>query len=75
MRITVTAGSWAGRWVPGGESEIDLPVGTSIEDLLELLGIPAGEVGVVTSNGEAAPREAALAESDVIRIFPMVIGG
>jgi len=75
MRVTVTAGSWARRWLPNGSVELDLPADATAADLPELLGLPAEEAGLFSINGSAVPHGAALSDGDTVRVFPVVMGG
>ena len=75
MRVTVSAGSWARRWLPQTTVELELPESAVVEDVLELICIPSEEVGLFSINGKAVPQETALLEGDAIRVFPLVMGG
>ncbi|MFZ5799549.1 MAG: MoaD/ThiS family protein [Desulfobulbus sp.] len=53
--------------------EYDSPV--TVRDIVEELGIPAPEVGIIFINGRNADMDQALAEGDNLSLFPLVGGG
>jgi len=75
MKVTVIAGSWARRYGQQEETELLLPEGACAADLLERLCIPAEEIGLVAVGGSAVTRQATLAEGDIVRVFPVTVGG
>ncbi|MCL2023198.1 MAG: MoaD/ThiS family protein [Oscillospiraceae bacterium] len=80
MQITVQTGSWARAYLTREQSAsetfaLELSEGSSVADLLELLPIPADEMGLVAINGRAVLRSAALSDGDAVRVFPTVMGG
>lgn len=64
-----------------GQAELTLPDGTSLQELIERLEIPAVQAQMVLVNGEQAPRkeearrDVTLAEGDTVSIFPPLAGG
>ena len=75
MRVTVTIGNWARRYVPHGTQALDLPEGAVAEDVLAPLGLPPEEVGLFAVNGTAALKSAPLHDGDTVRVFPIIMGG
>jgi len=75
MKITVSAGSWARLWLPQGQTQLELPANAVAQDTLAALGIPPAEVGLFAVNGTTAPSTTALSDGDVVRIFPVIMGG
>ena len=67
--------------VPRGRTRLELPDGTSLQDLLERLGIPDRMAQMLLVNGvqQARDRSArsarSLTEGDTVAIFPPVAGG
>lgn len=53
----------------------EYPPGTTIGDIVDGLGIPRVEVGVLFVNGRHALFEHAPSPADVVSIFPIVGGG
>jgi len=59
-----------------GESmPVDLPVGATVGQLIEQLGLPAKEVKVVFVNGIIRGQEYVLSDGDQMGVFPPVGGG
>lgn len=75
MNITVTAGSWARAWLPGGKVQIELPCCAAAQDVLTALAFPAEEVGLFAINGIAVSNDAPLSDGDIVRLFPIAMGG
>jgi sulfur carrier protein ThiS len=58
-----------------GEATIEMPGTATVGSLLEHLGIE-GRVKLITINGEReADRDRVLQDNDLVRIFPVVVGG
>ncbi len=57
------------------DKELDVPVGTTVEDLVAGIGIPGERPRIVTRNGAAVAPEAELAEGDRIAVSPIYSGG
>jgi molybdopterin converting factor small subunit len=58
-----------------GQATIELPDGTTVEQLIAHLGI-ARRVRLVVVNDEREPdRNRALRDGDCVKIFPVVVGG
>jgi len=75
IRVTVTIGNWARRYVPHGTQALDLPDSAAAQDVLTPLGIPPEEVGLFAINGTAVLKDAALNDGDTVRVFPVIMGG
>jgi len=75
MKITVIAGNWARRYGQQEKTELLLPEGACGLDLLERLCIPAEEIGLIALDGSAVTRQATLVEGDIVRVFPVAVGG
>jgi len=75
VNITVTAGSWARAWLPGGRAELNLRCPAVVQDVLPALNFPADEVGLFAINGIAAPEDTPLSDGDTVRLFPVAMGG
>jgi molybdopterin converting factor small subunit len=67
------------RYRPGlglGEAfPVELPAGATVGDLIEQLGLPAGEVKIVFVNALFRDQDHVLADGDELGIFPPVGGG
>jgi molybdopterin converting factor small subunit len=58
-----------------GEKELDVPAGTTAEDLIGLVSIDRSRPKIVTRNGRAVVPEEALADGDRVVISPIYSGG
>lgn len=54
---------------------IDLPVDSTVGDILKNLEIPVGKVGILMVNGENIGFDQKLFDNDVLAIFPAIGGG
>jgi len=54
---------------------LDMPEGSRVIDLLDMLKIPAEEVSILLLNGRDGDAMRILDESDVVAVFPPVGGG
>jgi sulfur carrier protein ThiS len=57
------------------QTRLQLAEGASIGDLLENLGMPAWEVGVVALNGGLAAITTELQDGDCVELLPPIGGG
>lgn len=54
---------------------LDVPEGSRILDILNMLNIEAGEVSILLLNGRDGDTMRTLEDSDVVAVFPPVGGG
>lgn len=59
----------------GKPMEMDVPGGTSVGELIDILNIPPGDVFAILVNGVHTPKENALKHGDRVAFFPPVGGG
>jgi molybdopterin converting factor small subunit len=59
----------------GAATEVELPDGATVADLLAMLGVPLAEAKVAFVNGRARPMEWPLQPGDEVGIFPPIGGG
>jgi hypothetical protein len=67
-----------GRYLPDsptGGIKLVLPNGIPIEKLLDVHGIPSGEVGMVAVNGFLAGKDHTLNDQDEVHLYPPLEGG
>ena len=57
------------------EKTQDFPPGTTVDQVIQELGILSCEPGVVVVNGRVAKLEQILVDDDVLSVFPLVAGG
>jgi len=68
------SGGPGGRW-SSGRSEVELPEGATVADLIGRLDVDEHLVCLIAVNGRAAERAAALADGDRVDLVPPVTGG
>ncbi len=56
-------------------AQVEQPDGSSVGDLVDVLGLDRGELGIVLVQGRHAELEARPASGDTVSIFPKVGGG
>jgi molybdopterin converting factor small subunit len=54
---------------------MDVRVQDSIEDLMQVLGVPDDLPRIVLVNGQHATENSVLTDGDIISVFPPLIGG
>jgi sulfur-carrier protein len=59
----------------GDRADLDLPEGTTVRGVIELLEIPPGLECVSVVNGRDAEPEHPLKDGDVLTLFPPLAGG
>ncbi|NPV09374.1 MAG: hypothetical protein HPY83_15620 [Anaerolineae bacterium] len=76
VRVTVRFGHGL-RHAAGGEPqrEMRVPSGTRIRDLIDMLGLPQGEVSIVSRYGALASKDDVLRDGDAIGLYPPIGGG
>ena len=63
---------------PGTEGNIaivDVPVGSTVEEVLQPFGIPLNDSSVIVLNGLTADLDAPVSEGDTISAFSAIAGG
>ena len=58
-----------------GEKELDVPAGTTTDDLIGLVSIDRARPKIITRNGRAIVPDESLAEGDRVVISPIYSGG
>lgn len=59
----------------GPEFTLEVAGGTTVDALVDLLGVPREYVSMVSVNGAKAARDRLLADGDVVHVLPLVAGG
>lgn len=79
MKVEVQLFATLADYLPAGASGdsviLDVPMATTVADLMRSLGIPDGLECLTVVNGRDAPHEFRLAEGDVLSLFPPLAGG
>lgn len=55
--------------------EIEVPDGSTAEDVLRILNLPKQEIRLIVVNGRAEKKEAVLKEGDHVEFYPIICGG
>lgn len=58
-----------------GKTEVHVPYGTSIGDILNMLSIIPGEVGLILLNSDIASKDEKISDGDSLEMFPIFGGG
>jgi molybdopterin converting factor small subunit len=75
VRLFATLRRFAGNLPAGKTLELELSKGSTLQDLVDQLGIPAEETKVAFVNGRAQDLDYALQQGDEVGIFPPIGGG
>lgn len=75
LKLFATLSTYLGGPVTGSEAEIELPPGSTLGDLANLLKLPPDEVKICFINGIICELEKQLNEGDEVGIFPPIGGG
>ena len=59
----------------GKEVHLDIPKGSTVKQIIEILEIPEKEVAILLINGRDGKLDTPLIDTDVVSIFPPVGGG
>ena len=54
---------------------LEVPVRSTVEDLIEKLDIPQSKIGTVSINGQLVKVQKQLNDGDFIRVFQPIFGG
>ena len=77
MKLVVRLFGDLRRYLPKGQDplQLDLPEGTTVQAMLQHIGIHPGEVWVVRANKQVVPEDHPLRDGDDIEVFEPVGGG
>jgi putative ubiquitin-RnfH superfamily antitoxin RatB of RatAB toxin-antitoxin module len=76
MLVYLELSGWFKRYTNGRTRlEIDISPGTTAIQAITLSGIPEAEVGLITVFDEKVAQDHMLSHKDIIRVYPVVIGG
>jgi molybdopterin converting factor small subunit len=79
MKVEVRLFALLERYLPahatGDAATLDVPLGTTVGDVIELLEIPSDLSCLTVVNGLDASPEQLLAPDDVLSMFPPLAGG
>ena len=75
MKVTLVTGSWAKRYVAGESVVLDVPERSTVADVLKASALPLDEAGMALTGGRPVTQEHVLSDGDVLKIYPVIIGG
>ena len=75
MKITLVTGSWARRYVAAESVELNMPDHSTVADALKTSALPSDEAGMAIIGGKSVAREHTLSDGDVMKVYPVIIGG
>jgi len=75
VKLFATLRRYAGNTSPGQPIPVELPAGATLQDLVELLGIPLQETKIAYVNAKAQELDWVLQPGDEVGIFPPIGGG
>jgi sulfur-carrier protein len=75
VKLFATLRRYAGDTSPGQPIPVELPAGATLQDLVELLGIPLQETKIAYVNAKAQELDWVLQPGDEVGIFPPIGGG
>jgi len=75
LKLFATLSKYLGDQLAGTQAEIELPQGSTLADLAELVKLPPDEVKICFVNGIICGLEKELHHGDEVGIFPPIGGG
>ncbi|MBU1611358.1 MAG: MoaD/ThiS family protein [Proteobacteria bacterium] len=75
MIITLKAFATLQKYMPEHADAYEVPEGTTVQELLDRLGLSDDQVRLVFINGAHVSLQAVIAEGDRLGLFPAVGGG
>ena len=76
MKVRLLLTSWFKRYGDGKDFlEMEVPEGSSVEDILRKSGIPFDEIGFVHSGGKLKHMSETVVDSEDLKVFTRIIGG
>ena len=76
MKVKLLLTSWFKRYSDGKDFlEVEVPAGSSVEEVLKKSGIPLDEIGFVHSDGKMKRMSEIAGDSEELKVFTKIIGG
>lgn len=75
VHLTATLRAYLPAGTPGDAVVLDVPEGTTVDQVVHSLKIPPGVERLTVVNGRDASPDQELAEGDVVSLFPPLAGG
>ena len=74
MEILIETGKWAAKYMEESV-RIAVPAHTTVAEALEKIPLPPDETGLTVIGGKAVARDHILSDRDILKVYPMIIGG
>ncbi len=75
MKITVKCFATLAQYAPSEQGHLEVEAGTTISELIAILGLPVEDVKIIFLNGAHAIADTVLSSGDRVGFFPAVGGG
>jgi molybdopterin converting factor small subunit len=75
VQLTATLAVYLPPGTRGDRAVLDVPTGATVEHVIRLLKVPSGLERLTVVNGHDASPDHALADGDVLSVFPPLAGG
>ena len=75
VHLTATLRAYLPAGTPGDSVVLDVPEGTTVDQVVDSLKIPPGVERLTVVNGRDASPDQGLSEGDVLSLFPPLAGG
>ena len=75
VRLFATFGSYLPPGSGGGTAMIEVPQGSTVDDVATHLGIPSDLARIILINGQDADHTRRLNPGDIVTLFPPLAGG
>ncbi|HSE03983.1 MAG TPA: MoaD/ThiS family protein [Methylomirabilota bacterium] len=75
VHLTATLRAYLPPGTPGDSVVLDVPAGTTVDQVIHSLRIPSELERLTVVNGRDVTPDQALAEGDVLSVFPPLAGG
>jgi len=76
MKVYLEVGSFLNRYTSGQTSlEIDISGDKTATEVVLSAGVPEDEIGFIAVNGQKVDSDYILKENDIIRVYPLIVGG
>jgi sulfur carrier protein ThiS len=75
VKLLGTLAAYSSRPCPPEGLDLDLPVGSTIETLVEVMGIPRDRVAIATINNVLAKADDPVPDQGVVKLMQRLAGG
>ena len=76
MKVKLLLTSWFKRYADGKDFlEVEVPEGSSVEDVLKKSGLPFDDIGLLNLDGKLTHMCEIVGDSEELKVFTRIIGG